>query len=328
MQRRELCQGLLGALGAGLIPHISVQAAEGYPRSPVRVIVPYAAGGGPDIMMRQFGPKLSSVLGQPVIVENKVGAGGVLAAEYVVQSPADGYTVLLGSNSHLIQKALQPSLKFDPVNEFVPVTVIGTSPSVLVVAASSPYHTMQDLIAALNARPGKLNYGSGGLGSAAHLGGATFVSLLGLSAVHVPFKGSVEIPLSLLRGDTEFAFTIAGTAIPQVRSGKLRALAVTSQEPMAELPGVPTLNSVLHNDLAIQEFWFGFWLPLKSPANVVDTLYRSAIAPLKDASVHSMFAALGVRVIQSDSPRSFAEFVRAESAKWTKIVKLSGITAN
>jgi tripartite-type tricarboxylate transporter receptor subunit TctC len=325
MQRREFC---LSALGAGLMfRHIAARAAETYPRYPVRVVVPYAAGGGPDIMTRQFAPKLSIALKQSVIVENKVGAGGVLAAEYVAQSPADGYTVLLGSNSHLIQKALQPSLGFDPINDFAPITVIGTSPSVLVVAASSPYRTVQDLIAALRAHPGKMNYGSGGIGSAAHLGGATFVSLLGLNAVHVPFKGSVEIPISLLRGDTDFAFAIAGTAIPQVRSGKLRALAVTSRNPMDELPGVPTLNDILHNDLTIQEFWFGFWLPRKSPADAVDTLYRSTIAALKDDAVKSMFSSLGVRVIQSDSPRSFAEFVQTESVKWAKIIKLAGITA-
>ena len=326
MQRRQFC---LGALGAGLmLPHIAAQADETYPRYPVRVIVPYAAGGGPDIMMRQFGPKLGATLGQSVIVENKVGAGGVLAAQYVAQSPADGYTVLLGSNSHLIQKALQPNLKFDPINDFLPVTLIGTSPSVLVVAAESPYRTVQDLIAAVKARPGKMNYGSGGIGSAAHLGGANFVSLLGLNAVHVPFKGSVEIPISLLRGDTDFAFTIAGTAIPQVRSGKLHALAVTSQVPLDELPGVPPLNDILHNDLTIQEFWFGFWLPRKSPATAVDTLYRATTAALKDPSVISMFASIGVHVVRSDSPQAFAKFVRAESAKWTQIIKLAGITAD
>lgn len=327
MQRREFCQGVLSALGAGLIPAISAQAGQAYPRYPVRVVVPYAAGGGPDIMMRQFGPKLSAKLGQSIVVENKVGAGGVLAAEYVAQSSPDGYTVLLGSNSHLIQKALQPGLEFDPITDFSPVTVIGTSPSVLVVAASSPYRTVQDLISALRARPGKMNYGSGGIGSAAHLGGATFVTLLGLHAVHIPFKGSVEIPISLLRGDTDFAFTIAGTAIPQVKSGKLRALAVTSRTPMAELPGVPTLDSLLHNELTVQEFWFGFWLPRKAPGHVVDTLFRASIAALKGPSVKGMFAKLGVRVIHSESPQAFAQFMLAESAKWKRIVKLAGITA-
>lgn len=323
MQRRSFC---LGALGASLMLNTRARAAETYPSRTVRIIVPYAAGGGPDIMTRQFGPKLSATLGQAVVIENKVGAGGVLAAQYAAQAPADGYTALLGSNSHLIQKALQPSLMFDPVNDFVPVTLIATSPTVLVVAANSPYRTVQDLIAALRARPGELNFASGGIGSGAHLGGATFVSLLKAKAVHVPFKGSVEIPISLTRGETDFAFTIAGTAIPQVKGGSLRALAVSSRDPMPQLPGIPTLHEVLHSDLAIQEFWFGFWLPRKSPTEAVGKLYSATTAALKDASIKSMFEAAGSRAVQSDSPEDFAAFVRSEYQKWAEIIKLAGIS--
>ncbi|GAA4335427.1 tripartite tricarboxylate transporter substrate binding protein [Pigmentiphaga soli] len=327
MERRTFCLGALGALGANLIFDATARAAQPYPSRAVHIVVPYAAGGGPDIMVRQFAPGLGSALGQPIVVENKVGAGGVLAAQYVAQAAPDGYTALLGSNSHLIQKALQPSLMFDPVNDFLPVTLIATSPTVLVVSASSPYRTVQDLIAALQAGTRKLNFASGGIGSGAHLGGATFVSLLKADAVHVPFKGSVEIPLSLLRGETDFAFAIAGTAIPQVKSGKLRALAVTSRDPLAELPGVPPLHDILHSDLAIQEFWFGVWLPRKSPAEAVGRLYDAATAALKDASVRSMFEAAGNRVIKSDSPEDDAAFVRSEYRKWADIIKLTGITA-
>jgi len=324
MHRRKFC---LGALGAGLLVRTAAsQAAQIYPSRAVRVVVPYPAGGGPDIMMRQFGPALGAALGQPVVVENKVGAGGVLAAQYVANAPADGYTVLMGSNSHLIQKILQPKLNFDPVNDFIPVTIMGTSPSVLVVAASSPYRTVQDLIAALTANPGKMNYGSGGVGSAAHLGGATFVSLLKAKATHVPFKGSVEIPLSLLRGDTEFAFTIAGTAIPQTKGGKLRALAVTSREPLAELPGVPTLHEVLNSDLAVQEFWFDFWLPKNAPKLAVDTLYSATTKALANDSVTRQFAAGGINVVHSASPQADAAFVRSEYQKWVNIIKLAGVT--
>lgn len=324
MERRNFC---LSALGAGLYLHRASHAAAVYPSRPVRIIVPYAAGGGPDVMMRQFCPTLGDEMGQPIVVENKVGAGGVLAAQYVAQSPADGYTVLMGSNSHLIQKVLQPGLQFDPVNDFTPVTVIGTSASVLVVAATSPYRTVQDLIAALLAQPGKMNYSSGGVGSAAHLGGATLVSLLRASAVHVPLKGSVEIPLSLLRGDTEFAFTIASTAIPQVKTGKLRALAVTSAAPMAELPQVPTLKSVLRSDLAVQDFWFGLWLPRGSPAEVVDKLYAATTHALGSPAVKKQFEAGGSQVIQSESPQDHAAFVRSEYRKWADVIKLTGVTA-
>ena len=325
MDRRTFC---LGAASAALLSAPSARAADVFPNRPVRLIVPYAAGGGPDVMIRQFGPKLGEVLGQPVVVENKVGAGGVLAAQYVAQAPADGYTVLVGSNSHLIQKILQPTLKFDPVNEFVPITVIGTSPSVLVVAANSPYRNVEDLIAAVKASPGKLNYGSGGIGSAAHLGAATLMSLARGNAVHVPLKGSVEIPLSLLRGDTEFAFTIAGTAIPQVKGGKLRALAVTSAAPLKELPNVPTLRDVMHSELAVQEFWFGLWVPLKTPAEAISALYQAATQVLIDASIKASFEMAGNSVITSESPKADAAFVQAENKKWSEIIKLTGVTAN
>jgi tripartite-type tricarboxylate transporter receptor subunit TctC len=305
------------------------RAADAFPNRPVRLIVPYAAGGGPDVMVRQFGPKLGEVFGQTVVVENKVGAGGVLAAQYVAQQTApDGYTLLVGSNSHLIQKILQPSLRFDPVADFIPITTFGSSPSVLVVAATSPYRNVQDLVAALKAAPGKMNYCSGGIGSAAHLGGATLLSLSGASAVHVPLKGSVEIPLSLLRGDTDFAFTIAGTAVPQVKGGRLRALAVTSAAALAELPGVPTLQAAMHSDLAVQEFWFGFWAPAKTPPGVVSTIYRVTRQALSNPAVEPMFAATGNAVVYDDSPQSAAAFVQAENSKWTKIIKLTGITVS
>ena len=325
MQRRHFC---LAAASTPLLASPLARAADAFPNRPVRLIVPYAAGGGPDVMVRQFGPKLGEVFSQTIVVENKVGAGGVLAAQYVAQQTApDGYTVLVGSNSHLIQKIVQPSLEFDPVADFIPITTIGSSPSVLVVPASSPYKNVQELVAALKAAPGKMNYGSGGIGSAAHLGGATLLSLSGASAVHVPLKGSVEIPLSLLRGDTDFAFAIAGTAVPQVKGGKLRALAVTSAAAQAELPGVPTLQEAMHSKLAVQEFWFGLWVPVKTPPEVVSAIYRATRQALSDPAVKPMFEATGNAVLHDDGPQSAAAFVQAENRKWTEIVKLTGVTA-
>lgn len=324
MDRRSFC---LSSFSASLLAATGAHAADVFPNKPVRVIVPYAAGGGPDVLMRQFGPRLGEALGQAVVIENKVGAGGVLAAQFVAQAPADGYTVLMGSNSHLIQKALQPSLKFEPVGDFIPVTVIGTSPTVLVVPGNSPYRKVEELLAAVKANPGKMNYGSGGIGSGAHFGGATLMSLSGGKATHIPLKGSVEIPLSLLRGDTDFAFAIAGTVIPQVKAGKLRALAVTSAAPLKELPGVPTLNEVMKNELTVQEFWFGLWLPAKSPVEAVNKIYASTIKALADPVVRSMFEAGGNTVMQSSSPQADAAFVKDEYRKWAEIIKLTGVTA-
>lgn len=221
--------------------------------------MPYAAGGGPDVLVRQIGPRLGEILGQPIVLENKVGAAGVLAAQFVAQQSPDGYNLLMGSNTHLIQKLLQPQLKFGPIAEFVAVSNMAVSPTVMVVRADGPFRKVEDVIAEAKAAPGMLNYSSGGIGTSAHLAGATLVSLAGVTATHIPLKGSVEITASLLRGDTDFAFPVAGTGIPQVKGGKLRMLATTGAQRLKDFPDVPTLHEVLKSELAVQESWFGFW---------------------------------------------------------------------
>jgi tripartite-type tricarboxylate transporter receptor subunit TctC len=302
--------------------------AQSYPSKAIHIIVPYAAGGGPDIQARQFGQKLAEVTGQSVVVENKVGAAGVLAAQYVSQSAPDGYTVLLGSNTHLIQKLLSPELKFDPVADFAPVTNMASTPTVLVVRADHPAKSVQDLIAAAKRNPGKMNYGSGGIGTSAHLAGATFTGLSGLKTVHIPLKGSVEIAASLLRGDTDFAFPVAGTGIPQVKSGKLRALGVTSAARLRELPEVPTLNEVLKDELYVQESWFGPWAPAKTPATALRALHAVSVKALADPALRQQFEVAGAAAAPSASPEAFAAFVRSENAKWAQIVKLSSAKAD
>ncbi|HYF17254.1 MAG TPA: tripartite tricarboxylate transporter substrate binding protein [Ramlibacter sp.] len=303
-----------------------VHAADPFPSRPVRLVIPFAAGGGPDVQARQIGPKLAEVLGQPVVLENKVGAAGVLAAQFVAQQPPDGYTLLLGSNTHLVQKILQPELKVDPLNEFVPVANLASSPTVMVVRADGPYRKVEDVIAAARANPGRLNYCSGGIGTSAHLAGATLVSLAKLQATHIPLKGSVEITASLLRGDTDFAFPIAGTGVPQVKGGKLRALAVTSAARLKELPDVPLLRDVMRTDLAVQESWFGFWAPARTPADVVAKLNAAIAKVVADPGIKANFEAGGSSAVPADTPQAFAAYVRAEHAKWAEIIKLTGIT--
>lgn len=326
MQRRALVFGSLSApfaLGMGS----RAFAADAFPARPVRVIIPYAAGGGPDVLARQFGPVLGEALGQAVVLENKVGAAGVLAAQFVAQQPADGYNLLMGSNTHLIQKLLQPDLRFDPIGDFTPVSNMAASPTVMVVRADGPHRKVEDVIAAAKAKPGTMNYSSGGIGTSAHLAGATLVSLAGIAATHIPLKGSVEITASLLRGDTEFAFPVAATGIPQVKGGKLRALAVTSDQRLKELPDVPTLKEVLKNDLAVQESWFGYWAPANTPADVVGKLHAAISKGLADPAVKAKFEAAGNVVASSDSPQAFAAFVRSENRKWAEIVKLTAARA-
>lgn len=324
MDRRFFCTA---TASVGMLAVSRAWGADGFPSKPVRIIVPYAAGGGPDVLMRQISPKLGEAIGQAIVVENKVGAAGVLAAQFVAQSAPDGYTLLMGSNTHLLQKILQPELKFDPLGEFAPVCNIALSPTVMVVRADGPYKKAEDVIAAGKANPGKMNYGSGGIGTGAHLAGATLVSLAGLKATHIPLKGSVEITASLLRGDIDFAFPVAGTGVPQVKGGRLRALAVTSAARLKELPDVPTLHEVLRNELAIQESWFGFWAPAKTPADVIARVHTGANKVLSDPAVKAQFEAAGNSTAMSDSPQAFAAFIRSENRKWADIVKLTGVSA-
>ena len=326
MDRRTFCAA---ASAAAWLPSLAARAAEPYPTRPVRVISPYAAGGGPDVQLRQAGPVLGEGLGQPVVIENKVGAAGVLAAQYVAQQPADGYTLLMGSNTHLIQKALQPDLKFDPVADFKPVANLASSPTVLVVRADAPWKTLDELVADAKAKPGQMNYGSGGIGTSAHLAGATLASLAGLTVTHIPLKGSVEIAASLLRGDTQFAFPVAGTGVPQVKAGKLRALAVTSRRRLPLLPEVPTLDERLNNELAVQESWFGLWAPAKTPDAIVAALYAAMAKTVRTPALQASFEAAGNEAaLLGDSPQAFAAFVRSEHRKWAEIVRLGGVTVN
>jgi tripartite-type tricarboxylate transporter receptor subunit TctC len=323
MDRRHFCLAASAFAAAPWAAH----AADAFPTKPVRVISPYAAGGGPDVQLRQAGPTLGEALGQAIVIENKVGAAGVLAAQYVAQQAPDGYTLLMGSNTHLIQKILQPDLKFDPIADFVAVSNLASSPTVLVVRADAPWQTVEELIADLRAKPGQANYGSGGIGTSAHLAGATLASLAGLKVTHIPLKGSVEIAASLMRGDTQYAFPVAGTGVPQVKGGKLRALAVTGRKRLPQLPDVPTLHERLKNELAVQESWFGLWAPARTPEAVVATLNAAVVKTAKTPSVQAAFEAAGNEATASDSPQAFAAFVRSENRKWAEIVKLAGITA-
>lgn len=247
MPTRRQFLGCALASAAGIaVPPVALAQGGAYPNRLVKIIVPYAAGGGPDVITRKMAAKLPEALGNDatVIVENMVGAGGIVAGQNVARMPADGYNLLVGASSFIVQKAMEPGVKFDPMKDFTHITRTTTSPSILVVGASSPYKTAEQLVAAARREPGKLYFASGGVGSAAHLCGAALALNQNIEVVHVPYKGSVEIVLSILQGDTQFAFPIASTAIPQIQQGKVRALAVTGPQRIATLPDVPTLAEV------------------------------------------------------------------------------------
>lgn len=325
MRRRQLLQGVAAiSMPVGIFD--GAWAAQPYPNRPVRVIVPYAAGGGPDVLMRQMAPALGESLGQSIIVENKVGAAGVLAAQFVASAPADGYTLLMGSSTHLILKLLQPALSFDPLKDFAYVGEMSTSPSILIVPADSPYKSIDQLTQAAKAAPGKLNYGSGGVGTGAHLAAATFAALNGVQVVHIPLRGSVEITASLLRGDTQFAFPTAGTAVPQVKGGKVRALAVTSSKRLPELPDVPTLQEIMRDPLTVQESWSGLWAPAKTPPEIIGRIHAAINKALAMPELHAKAREAGSLIETSATPAAFSAFVNAENKKWAEIIHKGNVS--
>jgi tripartite-type tricarboxylate transporter receptor subunit TctC len=318
---RRAALGMLCATAAGTLGlHRPAFGAEGsYPTRPVRLIVPYAAGGGPDIQARVLGLALARLLDEAVIVENKVGAGGILAAEYVAQQPPDGYTLLMGSSTHVTQKLLQPSVRFDP-RAFTHIIRTGTGYSVLAVSAASPFQSVADLVAAAKRAPGTLNYASGGIGSAAQLYGAAFVSSAGIEALHVPYRGSVEIAPALIRGDAHFAFPVVSTALPQIRDRKLRALAITATQRDPTLPDVPTLNEALHRqDLGLLS-WSGVWGPPGVAPAIVARLHAALTSALADPALREAYARDGTAVAPTDSPAAFARFIEAETARYRDVI--------
>lgn len=324
---RRAALGMLSAVAASALGlHRPAFGGEDrYPARPVRLIVPYAAGGGPDIQARTLGLALARTLGQAVVIENKVGAGGILAAEYVAQQPPDGYTLLMGSSTHVTQKLLQPSVRFDPA-AFTHVIRTGTGYSVLAVSAASPYRSVAELIAAARRAPGTLNYASGGIGSAAHLYGAAFVSSAGIEALHVPYRGSVEITPALMRGDAQFAFPVVSTALPQMRDRKLRALAITATQRDPALPEVPTLNEALRRqDLGLLS-WSGVWGPPGMPPAIVARLHAALTAALADPVLREAYARDGSVVAPTDSPAAFGRFIEAETARYREVIARNRIT--
>jgi tripartite-type tricarboxylate transporter receptor subunit TctC len=257
-----------------------------------------------------------------------VGAAGILAAELVTQAPADGYTLLAGSISQVVQKVLRPEAKFDPVGTFVPITKTSTTPTVLIVPADSPIKSAKELEALIRSKPGQLNYGSGGIGTAAHIAGASFVGVLKLDAVHVPYRGSVELVPALLSNQIQYAFPIAGTSVPFVKAGKVRALAVTSAKRMSSLPDVPTLKELYGDDLFIQESWGGLWAPANTPGPVVQQIFIATRKAFADPELRAQYIAAGTEPELSESPEAFARFMVAESQKWARLIQMAGVKAD
>ena len=293
-----------------------------YPAKTVRLIVPFPPGGGTDTMARVLAPKLAEGIGQPVVIDNRGGAGATIGAELAAKSPPDGYTLLLATITNAIGASLYTNLKFDLVRDFAPVTRLATTPHVLVVHPSVPVKSVKDLIALAKARPGALVYSSSGTGSVSHLGGEYFGYLTGTKMLHVPYKGGGPSVAALLGGEVSVAFATMPSVIAFINSGRLRAIALTTAQRSPALPNLGTIADAGLPDFDVGS-WYGLSVPTGTPKPVVARLHDATVKLLAAQDVKERLAASGFEVIVS-TPEQYGEFMRTEVERWAKVVKTSG----
>jgi len=317
------------ALGFGLASLVfaSSALAQAWPIKPVRLIVPYPPGGSADILARAIGQKLGDGLGQQVIIDNRPGAGTAIGAEATAKAAPDGYTIMLGTvSSHAINPALIPGLKFDPIKDFAPVSLVASIPFALIVHPSLPAKSVKELIALAKAKPGSLNYSSAGNGTSNHLAGELFKSMTGTFMVHIPYKGSAPALNDLIAGQVQLMYDLVLTAAPHVKSGAVRALAVTGRERSAALPGVPTVAESGVPGYEVTA-WFGFFAPAGTPVAVVNTLNAETVRAMRLQDLRDRLGSQGAEPVTS-TPEQFSGYVKDELTKWTRVVKASGMKAD
>jgi tripartite-type tricarboxylate transporter receptor subunit TctC len=296
------------------------QAQDAWPTKPIRLVVPFAAGGTSDVLARTLGDKLQAALKQSVIVDNKAGAGGVIGADSVAKSAPDGYTLLLGTiASHAINPALQPKMPYDASKDFAPVILLGSISNVLLVGANQPFKTVKDLIAAAKAKPGEITFASAGQGSSQHMSGETFKLLAHAELTHVPYKGSAPAIQDVIGGQVPVSFETVTVALPHIQSGKVRALAVTSAKRSPALPNTPTLQEAGVAGFDVSS-WQALYAPAGTPAAIVERLNAEVEKIIAQPDVKAKMEGLGLEH-SPNTPAQFASFGRSELAKWAKVVK-------
>jgi len=298
--------------------------AQGYPAKPLKMIIPYPPGGGNDTLGRLFAAKLGERLGQPVVVENRPGAGTLIGTELAAKSPPDGYTILLSSiATHALSPNLYSKVPYDPVKDFAPITLLGIAPTVLVVPADLPAKDLAELVAAAKAKPGGLAYASGGNGTPPHINGEVFKAVAGVDLLHVPYKGGGPALVDLIAGRVQVMLDTAASATPHVRSGKLRALAITGAKRSAEYPDIPTFAEAGLPGYDTNA-WYSMHAPAGTPPDVVRRLNAELVASLKDPDVQARFKQLATEPV-GNTPEEFAAFVKAELDKYARVIKSAGI---
>jgi len=301
--------------------------AQTYPAKPIRYVIPFAPGGGQDLVGRALAPRLSDALGQQVLIDNRPGGGTILGAELVARSPADGYTIFMGSNTSMsINPNLHAKLPFDPIRDFAPITRIAIVSNMLVVHPSLPVRSVKELAALAKARPGQLNYGSSGTGTPAHLAGVMFNEAAGITLVHVPYKGSAPALTSLLSGETQLMFATVTSSLPHVRSSRLRALAVTSAKRSPSVPEIPTVaESGYPGYEAIT--WYGAVAPAHTPPAVIGRLNTEFGKILRSAEFSDWLLKQGAETAPS-TPEELSAQIKAELQLYAPIIKKSGMRAD
>jgi tripartite-type tricarboxylate transporter receptor subunit TctC len=301
--------------------------AQPYPSKPIRLVVGFPPGGAADFVSRAFQEPLGRALGQPIVVENRPGAGSSIAAEHVAKSAPDGYTVLIASpSSILVNPLLSPKAGFQPLKDLVPVGKVSSSPLILSVNPAVGVGSVQELIAHAKKNPGKLNYATSGNGSAPHMAAVLFLRLAQVDIVHVPFKGGAPAVQSVLAGDTQLAFATPPSVLPLVQAGRLRALAITSKTATPLIPGVPGMAEAGLPDYEIG-FWYGFFVPAGTPADVVRRLFEATSQVLKAPETARILAREGTEAAGSGSPEEFGRFLAEDAKLWARLVQESGAKA-
>ncbi|OZI37573.1 LacI family transcriptional regulator [Bordetella genomosp. 10] len=317
----KILRNLLALAAAGY----ACVAAAHYPDRPLKMVVPYSAGGAADVQARLVSVKLGALLGQQVVVENRPGASGTIGAAYVAHAPADGYTVLYDATAHAVNPAMYKSLTYDTRRDFIAVSLVSLTPNLLVVPAASPLRTIQDLTQAARARPGRVTYGSPGIGTAQYLAAELYAHGFGLKLTHVPYKGGAPALSDLMGGQIDMMFSNMAASSPLVRSGKLRALAVSAR---ARVPGLPDVPTVAESGIPGYEMyeWNGVFLPAGVPADVAGTLERALHEAVNDPATRRKLADLGAEPVGSSS-RDFAAFVDREMKRSAQVLAEAGIQA-
>jgi tripartite-type tricarboxylate transporter receptor subunit TctC len=305
----------------------SALAADPFPSKPLRLIVPYAAGGGTDTLARVVGQKMGETLGQPVVIDNRPAAGGIVAMEIASKSAPDGYTIIMGNvGPTAVNPSLYAKLPYNPIRDFAPITLLGSARLVFVVPAASPLKTLGELVAMAKEKPGVLTYASSGNGSSNHLAGGLFNMMAGVDMTHVPYKGAAPAITDLIAGRVDLFISTMPSAVAQIKAGSVRAIAVTSLKRAPSLPNVPTADeSGLPGYEAAA--WYGLLAPAGTPSDVVARLNKEAVAALRSSDVGAKMAQEGADSV-GGTPEAFAAYIKSETEKWARVVKASGMTPN